>query len=180
MSTFIIVLLSIGVLFIIIGMASTKKKPKPVIIFDQYTPNGKIWMLKLWEIYKSGETWDKSPDKIYDDYEKLTGDILPAEFPDRVKEFNKKLGIVEDWLSIGNEKNMEYQKGSFEFEVSTNITMRWHYQYRPRRGKNEIETMKNYGLNIFSDETLLWNSTKIDWYEQKTISTNISYSGFRF
>lgn len=55
-------------LLILFGAASKKKKPKPIIIFDQYTPNGKVWMLKLWHMYKLGETWPISPTKTPEDY----------------------------------------------------------------------------------------------------------------
>jgi hypothetical protein len=181
MGTIILVSISIVVLLILVTAASRKKKPKPIIIFDQYSPNGKIWMLKLWQLYKSGETWSISPNKTAEDYEEMFGLSLPLNiYGTKVSAYWKDMGIVEDYLSIEDEKNIEFQKGSFHSEIENNLTMRWHYQYRPLRGQNHVEVFEKYNLNLHADEILYFASIKIDWYEEKGNAVAIAQGGSRF
>ncbi|HYM94474.1 MAG TPA: hypothetical protein VET23_10070, partial [Chitinophagaceae bacterium] len=60
----------------------------------------------------------------------------------------------------------------------------FEYQYKPLNGLNSAELMKQFGLNIDSNEILYNNissiSSPVDWYEEQIISTNINYSGFRY
>ena len=111
----------------------------------------------------------------------MFGITLPLnQYGTKVSSFWKDLGIDPNYLDIEDEKNIEFQKGDFNFWLEMYMGLRWDYQYKPLRGKNQAEVMNEYKLNIHANEILYFTSKGIDWYEEKTVSTNVSYSGFRF
>ena len=170
----------LGAVCIIAGLTASTKKPKPVIIFDQYSPNGKIWMLHMWKLYKSGGTW-KDLGRIHESFEMMFNITLPVNaFGTKVEAYRKELGIVDDFTSVVNDKDIEYQKGDFEFWLSTNLAMRWNYQYKPLKGKSEAEAMKEDNLKIHPREVLYYNCSNIDWYEPVGVEAGIKRDGHWF
>jgi hypothetical protein len=45
---------------------------------------------------------------------------------------------------------------------------------------NEVEAMNNYGINIHSDELVHEKITRVDWLEEKSVTTSINYSVYRY
>jgi hypothetical protein len=169
-----------GVVCVIAGLTASKKKPKPIIIFDQYSPKGKIWMLHMWKLFRSGGTWEDLG-RMHEAFERMFNITLPVNaFGTKVEAYRKELGIVDDFTSVVNEKDIEYQKGDFEFWLSTNLAMRWNYQYKPLKDKSETEAMKEDNLKIHPKEVLYYNCSNIDWYEPVDAGARIKRDGHRF
>ncbi len=178
-------LIGIGIiLFIIILLAVTKKSTKkPVpgnLIFDKYSEHGKVWVKKMWDMYQAGLTWDKIPTLTCDVYEKTFSISLALnQYGTKYNSYKKDIGVPENYFDA-EETSLDYKLGNFFFELSLYLDMRFRYQYEPLTSKNALEVMKEFGLNIDSNEILYYSSIKIDWYEEETISTNVSYTGFRY
>src|SRR3569833_655519 len=118
---------------------------------------------------------------MYEDFEKMFNVTLPTnEFGTKVEAYRKELGIVDNWTSIENDKDIEYQKGDFEFWISSNLIRRWHNQYKPLSGKSEEQAMREDNLNIHSREILYYSCSKIDWYDPIGSSAGIKREGYRF
>lgn len=75
--------------------------------------------------------------------------------------------------------DIQYKIGHFFFELELFLDGRYNYTYLPLRGENHDTVLKSYGVNIETNEILYYQQNRIDWYEENTISTNVTYSGFR-
>ncbi|MGI8951097.1 MAG: hypothetical protein ACR2FN_05890 [Chitinophagaceae bacterium] len=177
-------LIILGIVIILVIYVIIKKSKKKVkrstSIFDNYTEHGKVWVKKMWDMHMAGFTWDKDSALICDIYEKTFGIDLPLnQYGTKVSAYWKDIGVHENYLHA-DETSLEYKIGDLLFWLEANLRLRWQYQYKPLTGKTDKEVMKEFGLNVYSNEILYYNSIKIDWYDEQTISTHISYSGFRY
>jgi hypothetical protein len=175
----VVIFSGIALFIIIILLVVTKPKKKIAqsnSIFDKYSEHGKIWVKKMWDMYKAGSTWDKLPNLICEVYEKNFGITLPEN---KYKSYWRDIGIPDNYLDA-DESSLAFKIGDFHFLLGLYLDIRYQYQYKPLTGKNNVEVMKEFGLNIESDEILYYSLTNVDWYEEQTISTNISYMGFRY
>ncbi len=179
----------VGVIIVVILIASiTKKHAKPATktaqnnsIFDMYSAHGKVWLTKLWNIYKAGLTWGKEYFFQYEIYEKTFGVVLKKDdFSVKMDSCLNDMGLYN--LDNPDEKTMKLSQ--FYYDLNSCLNRRFEYQYKPLNGLNSAEVMKQFGLNIDSNEILYNNissiSSPVDWYEEQIISTNINYSGFRY
>lgn len=179
MSALAILGLIFGGTFIVllIIQLTIKKKPKGPSILESYTPNGRIWVKKMSELYDNGLVWEKDPILLY---EKTFGENLKLnEHGVKVSSYWDSIGVPKNYYDF-DEKSAEYRVGEFFHEMERNLSLRFSYQYKPLSSKNESEVMKEYGLNIHSNEVLYYHSIKIDWYEEKTVRTNVTYGGFKY
>ncbi len=182
---FQLLLIASPVIALIIILYVIFKKPKKKLIqttsiFDKYSDHGKIWVKKMWDMHEAGLTWDKDNKSDLLSYEQTLGiNLATDEDGSKIKAFYNDIGISNDWVNA-DQKSLESKLGDFSSTLSGNLGNRWIKQYKPLRGENEAEVMKNYALNIDSNEILYYNSIKIDWYEEQTISTNIHYGGFKY
>lgn len=170
-------------LILIIYLVSKKSTPKTKpsdLIFDKYSEHGKEWVKMMYDMYIAGLTWDKKPILIWDMYEKKFGISLELnQYGVKYNAYQADLGISKNYLEM-DESTLAFKLGDFYMMLDLYLSIRFQYQYEPLRGKNSVEVMSEYGLNLDSNEVLYYSTTKVDWYEQNTISTNVSYGGFRY
>jgi hypothetical protein len=164
--------------FIIKGLSGNKSNStKNPAFIQEYSPNGRIWIEKMKELYDSGETWSRKPELLYENHFNLN---LPVnEYGNKVSAYWNDIGIPKDYIEA-DESSTAYKLGSYFHDMGLVFGLRHTYQFSILNGKTESEAMDEYGLNIHSDEVIYYRSIKIDWYEEKIVRTNVRYSGLQY
>ncbi|MEO8149816.1 MAG: hypothetical protein ABI723_19410 [Bacteroidia bacterium] len=175
----LLIVLGISVVGLVIYFASRKSKPevKGKSILESYSEHGQVWVKQMCQLYDSGLTWDKDPQLLYEKTFGIT--LAPNEHGQKYSAYWNDIGVDRDYLNA-EETSSQYRIGAFAHDIEMGLSLRFAYQYKPLTSQTESEVMKEFGLNIDSDELLYYSSKKIDWYEEKVVSTNVSYSGFRY
>ncbi len=179
MNQLLLIVLAITVVALIIYFAAknSKLKSKGKSILESYSEHGQVWVKQMCQLYDSGMTWDRDPHLLY---EKQFGVTLATnEHGFKSNSYWEDIGVERDYM-YSDETSAKYRIGNFFQEIEMWLSLRFAYQYKPLTSQTEAEVMKEFGLNIDSDELLYYNSNKIDWYEEKVVSTNVSYNGFRY
>ena len=181
MNLFLILAASVGILTVIVFIIpKPKQKEKNKLIFDYYSEHGKVWVKQLFDLYTAGLTWNSSPSLKYELYEKQFGITLPLnDFGVKYSGYMDDIGVPKDFLDAPDE-SLKYRLGNFFFELELYLDARYQYQYEPLRGKDHDTVLKEQGINIRQNEIEYYSISNVDWYEQHTISSKISYSGFKF
>ena len=149
--------------------AFAKKKPN---FYSFYTANGLTIVKKLEEIQATNGVLPMNG--AIEIYEKSFGQL-----PDnRLDNFNKAVGI--DGYVNEPEGTLKCIAGEHLSNLMFDLSRRYSWQYQPLQTLSEQETMEKYGLNIFADEVLHDNINRVDWLEEKTITTSYTYSGYRY
>lgn len=92
--------------------------------------------------------------------------------------FDKLVGI-ENYLDEP-ENSLKYIAGDYLTMLSSDLAQRYDSQYSSLKAIGESEAMREFGLNIYSDEFIHDNLNRVDWLEEKTVITSISYGGFQY
>lgn len=162
---------------LVIYLIARKPKPKGPTILEMFSPNGSAWVKRMCEMYDNGETWSKNSVLLF---EKTFGVNLPLnQYGQKTTAYNEAIGLKEEWRDAP-ETSGEYRAADFYDGLQMGLILRFGYQYRPLSSKSEAEVMKEHGLNIGTNEVLYFHSSKIDWYEEKTVRTNVTYRGFSY
>ena len=165
------------VVVIVIYFITKKPKSKNPTILEMFSPNGSNWVNKMCEMYDTGETWTKSQVLLF---EKTYGITLALnQYGQKTTAYEEAIGLKKEWRNAP-ESSAEYRAADFYDGLQLGLTLRSGYQYSPLTFKSEAEVMKEYGLNIGQNEVLYFHSIKIDWYEEKTVRTNVTYRGFSY
>lgn len=158
--------------FFILYLLSKGDKKKLSNFYSVYTPNGLQLVKKLEEIAENNQSipW-VGEIKLY---QKMFGD-LPAATLDN---FEKAVGIYGNVdapegtpLSIA---------GDYVTMLAADLAQRHVSQYSPLKAIGESEAMQKFGLNIHANEVIHDNLKRVDWLEEKTITTSYSYGGFQY
>jgi hypothetical protein len=181
MNPFLIFIIATGVaVFLLIALIKPKKKVKRTLIFDYYSEHGKIWVKQLFDLYTAGLTWETPPNPKYELYEKQFGVTLSLnEYGNKYNAYMDDIGIPKDYLDAPDD-SLNYKLGNFFFELEMYLDIRYQYQYEPLRGSDRDSVLQDQGINIGQGETSYFSLSNVDWYEQHTISSTISYSGFKY
>ncbi|HYM92975.1 MAG TPA: hypothetical protein VET23_02475, partial [Chitinophagaceae bacterium] len=128
------IVIGLGILIVIIIIFYANKKPaKPVSktiqsnsIFDMYSAHGKVWLIKLWNIYKAGLTWGKEYYFKYEIYEKTFGVVLQKDqFGGKMDSCLNDMGLYN--LDNPDEKTMKLSQ--FYYDPNECLNGRFEYQY---------------------------------------------------
>lgn len=177
-STTIYIVIALAVIIIIlIVYNNSNKQPEPPkkTIMDCYTPEGQIWVKRLTYLYDNGLTFEEPSTT---EFEKVTGITLqPNEYGHKIVT-PEIVGYKRNYLDFP-ETSEEYRVGDFYSSLELDLYLRYYAEYTPLSFQTEEEVLNKYNLNLETGEVLYHHSYTIDWYEEKTVATNIAYNGFR-
>lgn len=140
--------------------------------YKVYTPNGLQLVRKLEEISENNQSipW-VGEIKLY---KKMFTDLSSSKLDD----FEKVVGIyghVDE-----PEGTLKSIAGDYLTMLAADLAQRYTSQYSPLKAIGEQEAMEKFGLNIQSNEFIHDNLKRVDWYEEKKITTSYSYGGFQY
>lgn len=142
---------------------------------DSYTPEGQIWVKRLTYLFDNGLTYEEL-NSI--EFEKITGvTIHPNEYGHKIIS-PELIGFNKNYLDYP-ETSEEYRVGDFYSTLDLDLMMRFYAEKFPLSFQTEEEVFSKFNLNLESGEVLYHHSYTVDWYEEKTVATNIAYNGFR-
>lgn len=172
----IIVIITVLIMIFILKPRS-KTNLKTLSFLEIYSERGKVWINQMRQLYDSGLTWEKDQVKLYEKQFQL--DLPLNEWGNKVSAYWADLGVPENYLDQ-DENSAIYKAGSYFHDMQMRLNLRSSYQHQMLTELSESEVMSEHGLNINSGEVLYYHATRIDWYEEKTVRTNVAYSGFRY
>lgn len=170
-----VVLLAI-VLLIPKKKAISKSAPIKPTIFDNFSPNGKIWIKELYDTYAKGGTWPyPTPDdmKVYE--ERFGKSIHTQDAAQSINNYYKELGIAANYLELPD-NHVEYKKGDFFFWLQMYLNMRYQNTYeklRPYTHKPVIERIKHI---LYKDEVIYDVEYNTNWFNQRPALGPFRYS----
>ena len=171
MNTILILFGVAAVCFIILAILSKADKKQKKKFYSVYTPNGLALVQKLEELFDSNKTFP------FMKYIKLYNEMFNENIKS-LDDFEQAMGI----LNYVNEPEgtLKNIAGEYFSTLAHDLSQRHTNQYEKLRADNEEEAMNSYGINIHSDEFVHEKITRVDWLEEKSVTTSINYSGYRY
>lgn len=158
--------------FFILYLLSKNDKKKGAAFYSVYTSNGLQLINHLESLVQDNKTL---PYLGYMDlYQKMFN-----EKPEGLDGYETAIGIkgYEDLP----ENTPKHIAGQYFDDLNWILAHRHRNQFEKLYHYDEAEAKSKFGLNIHSDEVIHEYAAKgVDWFEEKTITTSISYGGYRF
>ena len=160
------------VCFLLIYIMSKNDKKKVFSFYKVYTSNGLQLVKKLEELYENNQSIPWVGEITL--YQEMFGDL--SKF--NVDEFEKAVGIsghVDE--PEGSQKSIA---GEYLTMLAADLAQRYTSQYSQLQAIGENEAMTEYGINIHNDEFIHDSIKRVDWFEEKSITTSYNYGGFQY
>jgi hypothetical protein len=171
MNTILILFGVAAICFIGVAILSKFDKKQKKKFYSVYTPNGLTLIQKLEELFDNNGTLP------FLGYIKLYNQMFNADIKS-LDDFESAVGIsgyVDE--PEGTLKNIA---GEYLSTLAHDLSQRHTNQYEKLRMDDEAEAMNKYGINIHSNEYVHEKITRVDWLEEKSVTTSINYSGYRY
>ncbi len=139
---------------------------------NNYTENGKLFVARLEEMWNNNESFNWGGEILL--YEEMFGS-LPARNIDELEKATGVFGYLNE-----EEGSPKYIAGDYLTNLASDLVWRYDAEHSKLEALNEKEAMEKYGLNIHSDELVHKRFKTVDWYEEKTVTTSVSYGGYRY
>lgn len=195
-----------GFLSNLFGQSETKKVHG---FYKVYTPNGLELIKKIEEMFENNQSFSwggeiklyeemfgkipvaEKPEEIknFDKKNYANDDEAAVKYLELLRKYPEytskgfdsfdKLVGVENYLDEP-ENSLKYIAGDYLSMLSSDLAQRHMSQYSTLKAIGESEAMQEFGLNIHSDEFIHDNLKRVDWLEEKTITTSINYGGFQY
>jgi len=169
----LVILAGLVVLIIIISLLSKGGQKKAPGFYSAFTPNGLQVLRKLEEYLDNNKALPYlGYYKIYDEF------FGKLETNSDAFAYAKAMGIhnYED----EPENSLRYMAGDYFDTLQWDLEHRYRNEFRPMNKYDEAEAKDEFGLNIHSDEYVHENINRVDWFEEKTVTTSINYGGYRY
>jgi hypothetical protein len=157
--------------FIGVAILSAIEKKKVKDFYSVYTPNGLALIKKLEYLFENNLTLRMIG------YIQLYNEMFNKKV-NTLDEFEEEVGILN--YSDEPEGSLKNIAGEYFSTLAHDLSQRHTNQYEILRADNEDVAMEKYGLNIHSNELIHEKITRVDWLEEKTITTSVNYSGYRY
>jgi len=171
MNTVLVLFGLAAICFIVLAILSRFDKKKSKTFYSIYTANGLLLVQKMEELFETNQTLP------FLGYIKLYNEMFNTDI--------KTLDDFESATGISNyvdepEGTLKNIAGEYLSTLAHDLSQRHTNQYEKLRTDNEQEAMEKYGLNIHNDEYVHERITRVDWLEEKTVTSSVSYSGYRY
>jgi hypothetical protein len=166
-------LIGIGIIiFVIAFFAIMGRKGSKTNFYLQYTAEGLALVKHLEQMFENNESLN-----WFGEIEIFNKINNTNHIKDR-SELEIAMGI-QGYLDEP-EGSLKYIAGDYYDTLLARINLRYSSEFNVLDAFNEGETMEKFNLNIKSNEFLHLNIERVDWYEEKTITTSINYGGFQY
>jgi hypothetical protein len=159
--------------FFIIYLLNKNDKKKIVAFYSIFTPNG------LQVVRKLEEYRDNNKALPYLGYYKIYNEQFgKLETNGDAFAYTKAIGIYN--YEDEPKHSLRYIAGDYFETLQWDLEHRYRNEFRPLNKYNELEAKAKFELNIHSDEYVHENINRVDWLEERTATTSISYGGYKY
>jgi hypothetical protein len=166
-------LIGIGIIiFVIAFFAIMGRKGSKTNFYLQYTAEGLALVKHLEQMFENNESLN------------WFGEIEMFNKINNTNHIKDRPGLeiamgIQGYLDEP-EGSLKYIAGDYYFALLSSINLRYRAEFSVLDAFNEAEAMEKFNLNIKSNEFIHLNVQRVDWYEEKTITTSINYGGFQY